>query len=189
MRGGHQRQAVRPGRHECSINEYAGVVPGIFFSNRLPCRRMPVCAFIHYRSSVPKAPLRCCREYWPVPLPKERWAKPRQKRPFEDEERAVLACNTGRSATQNGTYRKTGGQRHACMGGKPAMKRHPATNPKWPWRPANRLCRLPSAAFFWRSNLADSGPDRILPHGKPTCRMARHWQKPLDLGAQMPGGG
>jgi len=22
---------VRPGRHECSINEYAGVVPGIFF--------------------------------------------------------------------------------------------------------------------------------------------------------------
>lgn len=114
------------------------------------------------------------------PLPKERWAKPRQKRPFEDEERAVLACNTGRSATQNGTYRKTGCQRHACMGGKPAMKRRPATNPKWPWRPANRLCRLPSAAFFWRSNLADSGPDRILPHGKPTCRMARHWQKPLD---------
>ena len=93
---------------------------------------------------------------------------------------AVRRCNTGRSATQNGTYRKTGCQRHAFLGSKPAMKRRPATNPKWPWRPANRLCRLPSAAFFWRSNLADSGPDRILPHGKPTCRMARHWQKPLD---------
>ncbi len=166
-----------------------GWFPAYFFSNRLPCRRMPVGAFINNRPLATEAPLRCCREYWPAPLPKERRAKPRQKRPFEDEERAVLACDTGRSATQNGTYRKTGGQRQACLGGKPAMKRRPATNPKWPWRPANRLCRLPSAALFWRSNLADSGPDRILPHGKPTCRMARHWQKPLDQGAQMPGGG
>lgn len=166
-----------------------GWFPAYFFSNRLPCRRMPVGAFINNRPLATEAPLRCCREYWPAPLPKERRAKPRQKRPFEDEERPVSHAKTARSATQNGTYRKTGGQRHACLGGKPAMKRRPATNPKWPWWPANRLCRLPSAALFWRSNLADSRPDRILPHGKPTCRMARHWQKPLDQGAQMPGGG
>ena len=157
-----------------------GWFPAYFFQtgyHAAGCRSVPLYTTVH---QCPKRPCAAAANIGRPPLPKERWAKPRQKRPFEDEERAVLACNTGRSATQNGTYRKTGCQRHACMGGKPAMKRRPATNPKWPWRPANRLCRLPSAAFFWRSNLADSGPDRILPHGKPTCRMARHWQKPLD---------